>query len=444
MLPSTRLRVAKVAAILAPIIPAFIYAHSDGPPPGAAGPPSDRTCSSPGCHNPSSGGTGNVTATFANNASQYVPGMKQHIVITITDPVQRRWGFEATARPASNPRSGEAGRFDSTDGNTQIICEDGSNRAPDQSCASFEYIEHTLAGTRLGASSPVTFEFDWTPPATGVGDILFYVASNAANGDGTQFGDHIYFQTTTLHQVSSPGTPSISGVINAASGAAVIAPNGWISIFGNSLSATTRSWGPSDFVNGSLPTRLDGVGVMVDNMPAYVAYISPTQINVLAPPDTNQGPVNVQVTSSGGASNAVTVAMQPVSPGLFLLNGGNVAALHSDYSLVGPGGTPAVPGETILLFGAGCGETNPPFPPGQIIISPLPLPQTSSVTIGGAAAQTVFAGLAPGSAGVYQFNVVVPSLDAGSYPVVMSYQGGQTQSSAVLSVTGVSAPFIGK
>jgi len=34
-------------------------------------------------------------------------------------PVATPMGFQATARPSSNPRSSEAGNFDSTDGNTQ-------------------------------------------------------------------------------------------------------------------------------------------------------------------------------------------------------------------------------------------------------------------------------------------------------------------------------------
>ena len=39
----------------------------------------------------------------------------------------------------------------------------------------------------------------------------------------------------------------------------------------------------SDFVVNRLPTQLGGVSVSIDGKPAYVYYISPTQINVLAP-----------------------------------------------------------------------------------------------------------------------------------------------------------------
>ena len=61
-----------------------------------------------------------------------------------------------------------------------------------------QYVEHTLAGTRLGTKSPVSFQFDWTPPATAAGNITIYVAGNATNGDNSVLGDHPYFQQYTL------------------------------------------------------------------------------------------------------------------------------------------------------------------------------------------------------------------------------------------------------
>jgi len=42
-------------------------------------------------------------------------------------------------------------------------------------------------------------------------------------------------------------------------------------------------------------------------LPAYVDYIIPLQINALVPDDATVGPVPVQVTASGVASNTVTV-----------------------------------------------------------------------------------------------------------------------------------------
>jgi uncharacterized protein (TIGR03437 family) len=48
-------------------------------------------------------------------------------------------------------------------------------------------------------------------------------------------------------------------------------------------------WQGSDFTNGQMPTQLDGVSVTVNGKPAYVYYISPTQVNILTPPDPMPG-----------------------------------------------------------------------------------------------------------------------------------------------------------
>ncbi len=147
--------IAKCAGVVGPIVPALIYAYEYGPPPCCAGPPSDLTCSSPQCHGLIMG-AGNVAITFPNGPS-YVPGVKQHVVVTITDPVQIRWGFQATVRPASNPRLTEAGDFESTDTYTQVVCQDDSQKPVGQPCGmspNFQYVEHTTDGTRLGTPQP--------------------------------------------------------------------------------------------------------------------------------------------------------------------------------------------------------------------------------------------------------------------------------------------------
>src|ERR1035438_10703636 len=123
----------------------------------------------------------------------------------------------------------------------------------------------------------------------------------------------------------------------------------WVSIFGTNLSASTQIWGASDFVNGALPASLDQVSVTIDGKPAYVEYISPKQINVLAPDDATTGNVQVQVTAAGQASNSFTAQKQQYAPAFFTFdNGKYVAAEHSDYTLLGAA-APAKPGETVLL-----------------------------------------------------------------------------------------------
>src|SRR5580692_6733603 len=101
-------------------------------------------------------------------------------------------------------------------------------------------------------------------------------------------------------------TPTITLVANAEGENPVIAANTWVEIKGANLSkpGDSRIWQTPDFVNSHLPTSLDGVSVMVGGKSAYVYYISPTQIDILTPPNALAGAVTVQVTNNGAASAA--------------------------------------------------------------------------------------------------------------------------------------------
>src|SRR5438309_7949970 len=112
-----------------------------------------------------------------------------------------------------------------------------------------QYITHTTAGTRPRMQSPVSFGFDWTPPATNAGNIVLYVAAVAANGDNSSRGDHAYTARYTVHP---------PGVVNGASFEQDVSAGSWITILGANLATTTRAWAASDFNGGVLPTQLDG------------------------------------------------------------------------------------------------------------------------------------------------------------------------------------------
>lgn len=253
---------------------------------------------------------------------------------------------------------------------------------------------------------------------------------------------------------SIQGLPNLTtaGITNAAGSGAGLAPNTFVSIFGGGLAATTRKWGGTDFVNNALPTMLDGVSVSINGEAAYVNYISPVQINILAPPDVAAGPVQIQVTNNTLASAMVSAAVADVAPAFFTFGAPNaagnvyIAATHADNSPGGPpnyvtgvNSTPFTEGEVIVLYGTGFGPTSPAVPKGQVITTAAPLANTQAVTIGGLAAQVQFAGIT--EAGLDQINVVIPKgLTPGTtadidVPVVVDVGGGvKTQPNAVISV----------
>src|SRR6202043_2096596 len=105
-----------------------------------------------------------------------------------------------------------------------------------------------------------------------------------------------------------------NGVVNSASFLPPVSPGAFTTIFGSGLAATTRSWTAAELANGKLPVQLDGVSVTMDGKPAYVYYVSPSQIDVIAPADSNTGSVQVVVTNTGVASASVTAAFQTAAP----------------------------------------------------------------------------------------------------------------------------------
>src|ERR1039457_1926118 len=124
-----------------------------------------------------------------------------------------------------------------------------------------------------------------------------------------------------VDNLSPPVIDSQNGIVNGAGFQAGISAGSWAAVQGTNLSYTTRSWQASDFVNGTrLPTSLDGVGVTVGGKPAYVEYVSPTQINFVVPEDSSIGPEGAQVTTSGVTSNTVIPQLQTFSPAFFLWN----------------------------------------------------------------------------------------------------------------------------
>ena len=240
--------------------------------------------------------------------------------------------------------------------------------------------------------------------------------------------------------------PIISLVANAEGEVPIIAPNTWVEIKGSNLSKPndTRPWQGSDFVNGQMPANLDGVSVTVNGKSAFVYYISPTQIDILTPPDSMPASVTVVVTTNAGVSAGFQVKAAPMSPSFFVFGSGPyVIATHSsDFSIVGPASlypnlsTPAKPGETILVYANGFGPTSAPIVNGSSVqsgeLSPYPV-----ITVGGIAANMTFAGLvAPGE---FQFNVVLPlNLPSGDLPIVATYNGSQASPDLLITIQGSS------
>src|SRR5271157_1132232 len=285
-----------------------------------------------------------------------------------------------------------------------------------------------------------------TPPVLyGAGNGPVFVAAVDVNGDGkpdlVALNGGSNSVTVMLNKcggcIGACAAGSIASVVNGASFLPGIAPGTWITILGTNLSATTDNWA-SAISGNNLPTQLDGVSVKVNNLPAYVAYISPTQLNVLSPDDTTIGPVQVQASNGGALSNSFTANTSMFSPAFFPFTAKYVAATHANGAPVGDpsiiaGATPAKPGETIVLWGTGFGPTNPPTPTGVVVSTASPLARTLVLAIGGQPAFPVFAGVT--EAGLDQINVTIPTVLAdGDASLSGTIAGALTESGVFITV----------
>ncbi len=390
-----------------------------------------------GCHQSATGAliqnSSAIMLAFPGEA-KYQPGVAQRLRLMINDPMGRGFGFQLSVRDGQNR---QAGTLEPADVRTRVITQGG-----------ISYLEHALPAT------DGMFEFTWTPPATDVGPITFYIAANAANLNGNSSGDRIHLRQIIVEpQVLVSRRPQIRSaqpVLQAFDNSERLSSGSWIQIFGENLSATTRSWSSGDFRDGRAPTELDGVRVNINGRPAFVSYVSPTQVNAQAPDDDAVGPVSVEVVNANGTSNSVAVQKLRISPAMlsdsrFVAGGRSYAvAIYPDFNqtgtFVGPEGLvagvrfrPARPGETIIIYAVGCGPTSPASPAGQVPSRALPLALPFEVRIGGVVAPTQGA-LVAGFLGLYQFNVTVPHVPDGDARIELTVDGQATGQTLYIAV----------
>lgn len=400
----------------------------------------EPSCSQARCHltnTPVNGGGGSVTISFPNGPS-YQPGVKQRLTVTVVDSAARIYGFQMTARSASDLAGTPAGTFTPIDRSQRVLCaaadlsDQGTERTGATCPASMplEFIEHTEP------YSSNVFNVDWTPPSSNIGPVGVYISVNGAPGDSGFPVGHIYTVGYTLQPPAGP--PSITSIRTPTDfgGGLNGAPGAWLEIKGSNLAATSRTWKAADFSGSAAPTALDGSSVRINGKAAFVSYISPGQLNVQAPDDATLGPVNVVVSNANGDSSPAPLTLAGAVPGLlapaaFKVSGTQyLAALFQDGTFVGTAGfiggigsRPARPGDVITLYGVGFGPVTPPVAAGTIAPAGTSLAGNLTVSFGDVPARALFQGLAPGAVGLYQFNVVVPSVPAGDVRVSFRLNG---------------------
>ena len=207
--------------------------------------------------------------------------------------------------------------------------------------------------------------------------------------------------------------PSISagGIVNAASFLpGPIAPGEIISIFGSRI-------GPDEGVgtqldeSGKVATELAGTQVLFDGEPVPLFFVREDQVNAQATYRLDGlTSTEVQIIYQGEASNVVTVPVAPSAPGFFTLpdDRSQVVVILPDGSL-NTATNPAQPGDIVVMYLTGEGQTVPAGEDGKLAEAPFPEPILPvEVVIGGLPAKLLYFGSAPGFAGLVQINAEIP------------------------------------
>ncbi len=156
----------------------------------------------------------------------------------------------------------------------------------------------------------------------------------------------------------------------------------------------------------------------------------------------------VVTNSNGSATSTVTLSQfAPSFPlldakhpaGIILRSDGSGAFGGGTYDIVGPTGTSlgyrtvaAKAGDSLVLFGVGFGPTSPTVSAGQAFSSSAKTTNAVTININN---KTVEFLILPGltSAGLFQFNITVPSgLGTGEVPLTATVGGGATTPQARL------------
>jgi uncharacterized protein (TIGR03437 family) len=389
-------------------------------------------------------------------ASSYTPGAKQRIRVVLQHPDAARWGFQLTARLASDETK-EAGTF-TPDANTRVQCSTGTNAPCNGDREYASHLNNPAAGvdsTARGKRGGNEFEVEWTAPATDVGDIFFYAAGNAANNDGTNLGDRIFTARARVPSAAScspSSRPTITTVVDAASYRPQMSMNSLITIYGTGFAppGTSRDIGRLDFVAGRYPKDSGCLSVEVAGEKVPITYVSDTQINAQAPTQDLSAPVRVEVYLNKGQSNEMKaertgVAMRYHAPSFFTFGASkSIAARHANSDILADpsvvsNGRPARPGDVVSLYGTGFGVTDPVYQAGELSSGQAPLRDPFTVTVGGVTLSpdnVLYGGLAPSAiGGVYVFSIRIPdSAPDGNVPVSVMVGGQSTQEGTTIPV----------
>lgn len=168
-----------------------LFSYVSGSPGGKTGSPGDGGATCTECH---SGTATPQSAWITSNipSEGYTPGETYQITASGVHQGVVKFGFELTSE---NLTGNKTGTFNITDATRTHLSNGGKS------------VTHTSTGT-APTGGAASWTVNWTAPASG--DVFFYGAFNAANGNGNNSGDVIY--TSSLSVSEWVLNPAITGI----------------------------------------------------------------------------------------------------------------------------------------------------------------------------------------------------------------------------------------
>lgn len=226
--------------------------------------------------------------------------------------------------------------------------------------------------------------------------------------------------------------------VNAASYEASGSSASIVAAFGSNLAATTATASSLP-----LPTTLGGVSVLVDGRPAGLFFVSPNQVNYQVPDDLLPGTAMVSVMRDNLAVAQGTIDLATTAPSIFTADSsgqgapaGQLLRVRANGQLsyepltrfeTGMGRPVAVPierksGDQLFLVLYGTGLRDLTDQDGTAANGVAELVEVSS---GSNSLDVLYAGAAPGYAGLDQLNIALPAALTGEVRLMIRVRDGE-------------------
>ncbi len=283
----------------------------------------------------------------------------------------------------------------------------------------------------------VTATFTPSSPLAGASVYTATISNGARDLAGNPLAGNFVWNIVTGPAGSPVPNVDLNGTVSGASFVAPVAPGSIAAIFGRNLSIGSAN----SVLPLPMPVSLGQANFAVGDVAAPIYFVTPTQVNVQIPWELAAlSQATVVATVNGVVSNAGTVPLAVFAPGIFTMNAsgsGQGAILVAPTANVATAGTPAARGGYVSIYCTGLGPvSNQPATGAPAKANPLSFTLTTpTVFIGGTAAQVTYAGLAPGFAGLYQVNAIVPTgIAIGNAVPVTIQMASATSNTATIAV----------